>query len=151
LVVIEIIAHGRKNSLMYIVEPCYRKVVLRSRHRNKNVYEITNKKRSNKYKRCSLKLLKSVNKIEYNHYCNHGVIGKVSQIKGFANMYLREILRKQYGRLVSEYLMFNPSEDMIQIWEKAIKFVCIRIPITKHGHLETNANESKAFAREGMI
>jgi hypothetical protein len=47
--------------------------------------------------------------------------------------------------------MFGTSEDVVQIGEKAIKFVCIRVPITKHGHLETNTDESKAFARKRMI
>ena len=129
LIVIEIIANGRKDTLRNRIHADGREIELRAGNRNEYINKVVDEKAGDQYKRHLLKQVEPIDEIEQRHNQNHRIISEIAHVERLAHPHLRKRMTEPYGRLSAEHPLLGRSKQMIQIGEDAVELESIRIPV----------------------
>ena len=148
---IEIIANRRKIARIHPVHPNSREIELWSCHRQHNINQIINEKRSDQHKANLLEPLETLHEVIKYHNEHHRIIKKIAHIKRLAEPDGWTMLAELYRRLAPEQCLLIACKQIIKVREQTIEFKRIGIPISKQTHLHHHTDKCRQPARKRLI
>ena len=146
LVVVKIIADGRKVALRHLVEADGREIELRAGHRDENIDKVVDEKRSDDDERHFLQQVVAMDEVPQDNDEHHGVIEEIAQVERLADPHLRQTTAEPDGGLAAKQTLLGRSKHMVEVQKQAVELEGVRIPIGKQRHLYHHPHEGTELA-----